>query len=97
MATEKTSRLLKNLNIWTGDEPGHSTQYDAIRMLADGTLALTQSDDVHATDEVRDCQGLVAVPGLIDAHVHLGLDPSVTDPFAHGRVPEDQQLSLIHI
>ncbi|NDG92145.1 MAG: hypothetical protein EBY55_03280 [Gammaproteobacteria bacterium] len=95
MATEKTSRLLKNLTIWTGDEPGHSTQYDAIRMLADGTLALTQSDDVHATDEVRDCQGLVAVPGLIDAHVHLGLDPSVTDPFAHGRVPEDQQLAAM--
>ena len=63
--------------------------------IADGTLALTQSDDVHATDEVRDCQGLVAVPGLIDAHVHLGLDPSVTDPFAHGRVPEDQQLAAM--
>ena len=95
MATEKTSRLLKNLSIWTGDEPGHSTQYDAIRILANGTLALTQSDDLHATDEVRDCEGLVAVPGLIDAHVHLGLDPSVTDPFAHGRVPEDQQLAAM--
>ena len=95
MATEKTSRLLKNLSIWTGDEPGYSTQYDAIRILANGTLALTQSDDLHATDEVRDCEGLVAVPGLIDAHVHLGLDPSVTDPFAHGRVPEDQQLAAM--
>ena len=95
MAKEKTSRLLKNLSIWTGDEPGHSTQYDAIRMLADGTLALTQSDSVHATDEVRDCEGLVALPGLIDAHVHLGLDPSVTDPFAHGLVPEDQQLAAM--
>ena len=35
------------------------------------------------------------MPGLIDAHVHLGLDPSVTDPFAHGRVPEDQQLAAM--
>ena len=95
MVIRKTSQLLTNLSIWTGEELGHSTQHDAIRILADGTLALTQSGDVHASDQVKDCQGLVAVPGLIDAHVHLGLDPSVTDPFAHGRVPQDQQLEAM--
>ena len=59
MATEKTSRLLTNLNIWTGDEPGHSTQYDAIRMLADGTL-LTRL--TMCMRRMRSDQGLVAMP-----------------------------------
>ena len=95
MVIKKTSQLLTNLSIWTGEELGHSTQHDAIRILDDGTLSLTQSEDVHASDQVKDCQGLVAIPGLIDAHVHLGLDPSVTDPFAHGRVPKDQQLEAM--
>ena len=32
---------------------------------------------------------------MIDAHVHLGLDPEVTDPFAHGKLAEAVQLDAM--
>ncbi|MFN3238501.1 MAG: amidohydrolase family protein [Pseudomonadales bacterium] len=42
--------------------------------------------------ETLDCTGLTLLPGLIDAHVHMCLDPEEKDPLAHGKVPEDQQI-----
>lgn len=48
-------------------------------------------DEVIGTD-VIDCDGLTLIPGLIDAHVHMCLDPDVKDPYAHGKVPEAEQL-----
>lgn len=41
--------------------------------------------------EVRDMSGLFAIPGLIDAHVHMCLNPDVKDPLRQTD-PEDEQI-----
>jgi imidazolonepropionase-like amidohydrolase len=38
------------------------------------------SESTGPDDQVRDMKGLFAIPGLIDAHVHMCLDPEVKDP-----------------
>jgi imidazolonepropionase-like amidohydrolase len=87
--------LLKNLRVWTGEDATYSDVFNAIRILEDGTFEPIQSDEVRPGELAFDCQGLTALPGLIDAHVHLGLDPEVTDPFAHGKLPESVQLEAM--
>ncbi|MCB1644128.1 MAG: amidohydrolase family protein [Pseudomonadales bacterium] len=54
---------------------------------------LSESATHSAVD--RDFAGCFAIPGLIDAHVHLCLDPEVRDPLAHGKVPRDEQLAAM--
>ena len=44
---------------------------------------------IHESDEVIDAQGLLAVPGGVDAHVHMQLDTGATvssDTFASGSI-----------
>ncbi|MFO0688550.1 MAG: amidohydrolase family protein [Myxococcota bacterium] len=55
------------------------------RILALGPAALAAS--ARPTD-VIDLTGSFVIPGLIDAHVHLELDPTLTTPAAQLAVPE---------
>jgi imidazolonepropionase-like amidohydrolase len=64
----------ENLNIWDGEST--SVQQGAL-VVSDG-LFVSESTDPN--DQVRDMNGLFAIPGLIDAHVHMCLDPEVKDP-----------------
>jgi len=77
----------KNLNIWDGLDDNFSPEVSSITFDQNGITDLGGAD----TDAL-DLGGLYLIPGLIDAHVHLCLDPEVMDPLAHGRVPRDQQL-----
>lgn len=65
----------KNLSFWDGisDE------------LSEGDLAVTDGMFSASGGRARDFRGLYAIPGLIDAHIHLCLDPEVSDPLAHGK------------
>jgi hypothetical protein len=63
--------LLTNLTIWDGEAPSRA---DAILINGARIVALGATDELQATTTI-DCPGLTALPGLIDAHVHMELDP----------------------
>ena len=86
--------LLRNIKLWDGCSADYS-DFDAIRILADGTLQCTTSDDRVGNEPSKDLAGAFVMPGLIDAHIHLCLDPEESDPFAHGKVPEAIQLKAM--
>ena len=87
--------LLRNVTLWDGCGSGYSSDYDAVRILPDGTLQCTTSDDRINNEPAKDLAGAYVIPGLIDAHIHLCLDPEESDPFAHGKVPEKIQLKAM--
>jgi imidazolonepropionase-like amidohydrolase len=64
----------ENLNIWDGESNSHRQ----------GELAVSGgrfvSESAGPDDQARDMTGLFAIPGLIDAHVHMCLDPELKDP-----------------
>lgn len=74
----------KNLKIWDGLGDDFSPEISTIAFDKNGITDLGGAD----TDAL-DLGGMYLIPGLIDAHVHLCLDPEVTDPLAHGSVPQD--------
>lgn len=71
--------VLRNLSIWDGGGAGYREDVDTL-VIADGRIReLTSSEDLGERAAARDCSGIAALPGLIDAHVHLELDPETHD------------------
>ena len=71
--------LLKHLTVWDGEAvaPANALLFRDGRIEAVGEASeLTVGRDVRAID----CAGLTAIPGLIDAHVHLELNPDDAKP-----------------
>ena len=75
----------KNLQIWDG--VGEAFTHGVIDV--DGELFSEKSVD----GEVQDMQGLYAIPGLIDAHVHMCLDPGLQDPLKQEKSGPEQVLA----
>ena len=76
----------RNARIWDGV---------AADYLGTGSVAVEDGvivavDDSADGDEVRDMSGLTLVPGLIDAHVHMTLDPALRTPDEHLAATDDQ-------
>lgn len=70
----------------------------------DGVNDLFQSGDIQVSGEVfdsvsegeeKDCSGLFAIPGLIDAHVHLCLNSEIRDPNDQTKASNEQILDEI--
>ena len=68
---------LTHLNIWDGTT---TLQQDCLQIRGHQIVAICRSDDLPANTPTQDCSGLSALPGLIDAHVHLELNPDDKDP-----------------
>ena len=80
--------IYKNLSIWDGSLPG--TRKGSIAVRGEKFVHESQVNDSQS----RDFSGLFAFPGLIDAHVHMCLDPELKDPFEQtvagkGKIKED--------
>lgn len=73
--------LYRGLRIWDG-ENGDYLPADTLAV-ADGRISGIGShadfEPSEAADSV-DCSGLTALPGLIDCHVHMELDPALRTP-----------------
>lgn len=70
---------LTHLNIWDGEglAPADALLFSGGQIQAVGALADLPTSP---SDRVIDCSGLTAIPGLIDAHVHLELSPDDAKP-----------------
>lgn len=81
---------LVGVALWDGaaerrDPRPHTLRIEGERLVAVGTdPALAEGAEVHSLE------GATALPGLIDAHVHLTLDPGVRSPEEQLRVPHDR-------
>lgn len=71
--------LLKNLKIWDGLSDSIDAGRDVLA-IEDGKISLLTSSDQIRSTEARDMGGLTLIPGLIDAHVHMCLDPEIKSP-----------------
>ncbi len=67
---------LAGLSIWDGVRDELAPGASALRIEGERIAALGGAEVLAGCDEVLDLRGAVALPGLIDAHVHLSLDPA---------------------
>jgi len=83
-----TDFTLTNVRIWDGIADGY-IEADAIR-IADGRIsAIGRSRLLGGGADAIDQGGLTVLPGLIDAHVHMCLDPEVDSATAQAAVAPD--------
>lgn len=69
--------ILTNLKIWEGNK---ALDEDTLEISAGRIARLGHREDFTIGPEAIDCAGLTALPGLIDAHVHLELNPDEKSP-----------------
>lgn len=63
----------KNVRIWDGESDSYLPE-TSLKIEA-GRISAIGKEDPGA----RDCSGLTVIPGLIDSHVHMTLDPAIHD------------------
>jgi len=86
---------LIGVRIWDGQNAGYLDRCDAI-VVDDGYIVeVGPSEAVARRGEVVDLQGCAVVPGLIDAHVHLCLDPDIRDPQAQSQGSDEAELGAM--
>ncbi len=76
------AQVFAQLRIWDGIGDGYLDSADAIRIEAGKIAAIGPVSEISEGASVRNMGGVTAMPGLIDAHVHMVLDPDVRDPLA---------------
>src|SRR5215831_4115760 len=74
------ARVYTGLRIWDGVADRYRDDADAIRVENRTITAVGETSRLVAHAETHDLHGLTALPGLIDAHVHMVLDPDIRDP-----------------
>ena len=79
MSDLETSVLLTGLRIWDGRGESYSDA-DALRIDGDRIGAIGSRADLSNGVREIDAAGLTVLPGLIDAHVHLSIDPTIRSP-----------------
>ena len=77
MDNQPTDCVLHNIKIWDGN---NERQEDALLIENGKIVALGEAADFREHNNHRDMAGLSVLPGLIDAHVHLELNPDDAKP-----------------
>ena len=86
---------LRNLKIWDGVSD-QLIDADAIE-IDDGKVVSINSSDSLDGNSSMDMQGLVVIPGLIDAHVHMCLNPDLKDPLAQDKPSREDLLQQMTV
>ena len=81
---------IKNLKIWDGVSDELSDA-DAIEINEGKIVSIDSSDSVRQRESV-DMKGLFVMPGLIDAHVHMCLNPDLRDPLVQDKPGREELL-----
>ncbi len=72
-----SATCLTGIRIWDGEELSDA---DALRFEGERITAVGDARELVAGATEIDCQGATAIPGLIDAHVHMELNPDDRAP-----------------
>ncbi len=80
--------VFRNVRIWDG-LAGEYAKADVLAVEGGRITGVGDADDGPERDR-RDLAGLTVIPGLIDAHVHMTLDPSLRTPEAQLAVPDER-------
>ena len=91
----QAAQVYAGLRVWDGVAKTYLDGVDAIRVERGAITALGTSAEISAGAAVRDMGGVAVVPGLIDAHVHMVLDPAVFDPLAQAQGDAQTQLAAM--
>ncbi|MBA3981756.1 MAG: hypothetical protein C0462_14280 [Alcanivorax sp.] len=79
--------------IWTGDDEGYLE--DTALIVRDGKVLALHRGDLPDDVQVRDVSGQYLIPGLINAHGHVGMARGLeTGPAIHSRANVEAQLQL---
>lgn len=81
---------LTGLTIWNGHE---NVDADAIRIEGENIVAIGDAATLQRDSTRISCDGATAIPGLIDAHVHLELNPEHRKAPEHTDTNQDPQMA----
>ncbi len=85
-----TALALTGLRVWDGVSAAREERPSTIRIENGAITAIGSDATLVRGAEVHSLEGATAIPGLIDAHVHLTLDPAISSPAEQLRVPEER-------
>lgn len=90
-----TAQVYAHLRIWDGIADGYLDGADAIRVEDGRIAAVGAASEISAGATTRDMHGATALPGLIDAHVHMVLDPDLRDPLSQTTADRDARAAAM--
>jgi imidazolonepropionase-like amidohydrolase len=80
--------VLAGVRVWDGRSEGYARGIDALRIEGARIAALGRAGELSAGAQVQALAGLTLIPGLIDAHVHLDIDPALRAHEQQAAVPD---------
>ncbi len=80
---------LVGLSVWDGVAEGPDPRPQTIRIEGERIAAVGPEPELAAGARVVRLDGATALPGLIDAHVHMTLDPAIPRPLDQLAVPRE--------
>lgn len=93
-ATRSGPSILRGARLFDGE--GDRPSSEARRVVVESGRITEVEADGPGTDAGVDLSGLFLIPGLIDAHVHMDLDPTIGSPAAQRAVSEhDRRLRMV--
>ena len=91
MSAGKTIALT-GVYVWDGESGERSREPWTLRIRGKKIEAMGPEADLAAGARAIPLSGSTAIPGLIDAHVHLCLDPAIGPPEEQDAVPEPERM-----
>jgi imidazolonepropionase-like amidohydrolase len=83
------------VHVWDGVADWANPRPQTLRIEGERIVAIGEGRALAEGCSVREWPGAVVMPGLIDAHVHLWLDPEIMSPADQERVPAHERASAM--
>ena len=87
--------VLTDVRIWDGVSDGYLGHADAIRIENGRVVGVGSASQLSDGAQVHAGGGRTVLPGLIDAHVHLCLNPGIREALAQGQESQAELQRLI--